>query len=202
VKPNQVLEEENFKRCVDFHGHICPGLAIGYRAAQAGLRWLEESRAGDEELIAVVETDACGADAIQVITGCTLGKGNLFHRDLGKQAFTLTGRKSGQGVRVALKPGVLELSDRHRQLMDRIRAGTALAEERREFQGLHLETSRDILEKPMEDLFTIQKINLQVPPKAKIEPSGICSRCGEPVMASRLEEKEGVFLCRDCLQRP
>jgi len=39
---------------------------------------LGENRAEDEEIVAVVETDACGADAIQVRTGCTFGKGNFY----------------------------------------------------------------------------------------------------------------------------
>src|SRR4030066_84072 len=91
--------DQDFQRCVVFHAHICPGLAIGFRAAKAGLGWLEENRAEDEELVAIVETDACGADAIQVLTGCTFGKGNFLYRDYGKQAFTLFVRKSGRGVR-------------------------------------------------------------------------------------------------------
>ena len=88
---------EDFQKGVDFHGHVCPGLAIGYRAAKAGMEWLSAKRAEDEEVVAIVETDACGADAIQVLTGCTFGKGNFFHRDYGKQVFTLLGRKIGGG---------------------------------------------------------------------------------------------------------
>jgi formylmethanofuran dehydrogenase subunit E len=97
--------DPDFQRCADFHGHICPGLSIGFRAA---MDWLRENRAEDEELVAIVETDACGADAIQVLTGCTFGKGNFHYRDYGKQAFSLFGRTSGRGVRVCLRPGALE----------------------------------------------------------------------------------------------
>lgn len=35
---------------------------------------LLEKRAEDEEVVVVVETDACSADAVQVMTGCTLVK--------------------------------------------------------------------------------------------------------------------------------
>ena len=72
------LKDQDFQRCADFHGHVCPGLAIGYRAAKAGMEWLSANRAEDEEVVAIVETDACGADAIQVLTGCTFGKGNFY----------------------------------------------------------------------------------------------------------------------------
>ncbi|WP_302049322.1 FmdE family protein [Desulfosporosinus nitroreducens] len=30
----------DWERCVEFHGHICPGLAIGFQAAQIALKVL------------------------------------------------------------------------------------------------------------------------------------------------------------------
>jgi formylmethanofuran dehydrogenase subunit E len=191
---------EDFQRCADFHGHICPGLAIGYRAAKAGMEWLSAKRAEDEEVVAIVETDACGADAIQVLTGCTFGKGNFIHRDFGKQAFTLLGRKTGRGVRLALRAGALELSGQHRGLFDRIREGTASPEERREFQQLHLGKSREIMEKPLPELFEIKEVSPALPSKAKIEPSKPCQVCGEPTMGSKLQNHDGKEICRSCCQ--
>jgi len=189
---------EDFQKCVDFHGHVCPGLAIGYRAAKAGMEWLSAKRAEDEEVVAIVETDACGADAIQVLTGCTFGKGNFFHRDYGKQVFTLLGRKIGRGVRLGLRAGALELSERHRQLLDRIREDSATAEERREFQQLHQVKSREIMEKPLLDLFDMKEVSPAVPPKAKIEPSKPCQICGEPTMGLKLQKHDGKEICRSC----
>jgi formylmethanofuran dehydrogenase subunit E len=39
-----------------FHGHMCPGLAIGIRAAEIALEQIGP-HAQDEEVVAVVETD-------------------------------------------------------------------------------------------------------------------------------------------------
>lgn len=192
--------EESFEKCVAFHGHVCPGLSIGFRAAQAGMDWLKENRADDEELVAIVETDACGADAIQVLTGCTFGKGNFLYRDYGKQAFTLFGRKSGRGVRICLRPGALEPTARHRQLMERIRANEATREEQEEFARLHKEKSQEILDKVFEELFTLQEISQVLPPKARIEPSKQCRICGEAVMASKIQVRDGKEICRSCLE--
>ncbi len=78
---------EQMKKTIAFHGHSCPGLAIGIRASE-----LAKQRMGgldSADLLAVVETDMCGVDAIQFLTGCTFGKGNLIHHDVGKMAFTL-----------------------------------------------------------------------------------------------------------------
>ncbi len=190
---------EGFDKCVDFHGHICPGLSIGYRAARAAMEWLKENRAEDEELVAIVETDACGADAIQVLTGCSFGKGNFYYRDYGKQAFTLLGRKSGRGVRVCLRAGAMEPMARHRELMERIQRNEATQEEKEEFSRIHRERSREILEKPLGELFSLKEVFQVIPPKARIEPSKTCQICGEPAMASKVEDQDGKQICRSCL---
>ena len=42
-------------------------------------------------------------DAVQFLTGCTIGKGNLILRDWGKQVFNFGRRSDGRMVRVALR---------------------------------------------------------------------------------------------------
>lgn len=194
------FESKDFKKCADFHGHICPGLSIGFRAAQAGMEWLKENRAMDEELVAIVENNACGTDAVQVLTGCTFGKGNFIFKDHGKQVFTFFGRKTGEGVRLSMIPRTMEPNPRHEELMVKIRKNEASEEERKEFWKLHQNRSREILETPLENIFKVQPIEMPLPPKAKIEASLLCDQCGEPTMASRLTEKDGKKLCLDCLK--
>ncbi|MEN6351189.1 MAG: formylmethanofuran dehydrogenase subunit E family protein [Syntrophomonas sp.] len=79
--------DNDWNKAVEFHGHTCVGLALGYRVGKATLKHLDSSRAPDEELIAIVETDNCALDALQVLTGCSIGKGNIFLRDYGKNVF-------------------------------------------------------------------------------------------------------------------
>ncbi len=200
MSAESILSSDLFKKCLDFHGHLCPGLALGYQAAIAGRQWLSARRAKDEEVVAIVETDACCADAVQVITGCTFGKGNFIYRDYGKIAFTFFNRETGKGVRIARTvekedPG----SPEHRDLQDKIRQETATSEERERFGRVHEDASRDILDKQPEELFTITEVIVPMPEKARIEPSIICDRCGEPVMGSKLEHVEGLRVCRGCL---
>ncbi len=68
------------QECIRFSRTFLSGLAIGFKAAGELMRILQVERDGDEELFAIVETDACGADAIQIITGCTFGKETFFPR--------------------------------------------------------------------------------------------------------------------------
>jgi formylmethanofuran dehydrogenase subunit E len=97
------INEEMVEKTVAFHGHMCPGLAVGIRAAEVALREIGP-HAQDEEVVAVVETDMCGVDAIQFLTGCTFGKGNLIHLDHGKNTFTFYRRSDGKGIRVVSRP--------------------------------------------------------------------------------------------------
>jgi len=95
----------DLERVLRFHGHFCGGIILGYRAARIGLKHLRTGRAVDEEIVAIVENDSCAVDAVQVLTGCTFGKGNLFFRDYGKHVYTFAVRASGRAVRISRKPG-------------------------------------------------------------------------------------------------
>ncbi len=94
----------SYEDAVAFHGHSCPGLALGFRAAKHALSALHAERSEDEDLVAIVENDACGVDAVQAITGCSVGKGNLILRDLGKHAYTFINRKTGSAIRLVQRP--------------------------------------------------------------------------------------------------
>lgn len=194
-----IMQSDDFKRCVEFHGHICPGLSIGYKAALAGMDRLQEERAPDEEIVAIVETDACSADAVQVLTGCTFGKGNFIYKDHGKMVLTLFSRNSGKGVRVAARANAMAPDETHFALIQKIRSGEATEEEKEQFNELHLKRSRDILEKPADKLFDVKSVQIKTPPKAIIEPSELCSVCGEAVMRTKLELVNNQKVCRGCL---
>jgi len=196
----QILESDEFKRCAEFHGHVCPGLSIGYRAAKAAMDWLREKRSEDEEIVAVVETDACSADAVQVLTGCTFGKGNFVYKDRGKMVVTLLSRGTGQGVRVAMRPDGFAPDEEHMGLLKKMMSGEADEEDRRRFQEVHFRRSCDVLEAPLEKLFTVAPVEEEPPSRARIEPSEPCARCGEPVMRTKLETVDGQKVCRGCLE--
>ncbi len=189
---------EDWKRCVAFHGHECPGLAIGFQAAKAGLYWIQAHHAEDEEVVAIVENDACGVDAVQVLTGCTFGKGNLIHRDYGKQVFTFFNRTTGQAARFSLIPGAVSLNPRYRELMEKNRAGRANVDEQHELNHRRREAMNTILEKPTEELFTQSEPKVSMPDKARVQRSEPCAFCGEPTMPLKMVHQDGQMICRAC----
>ena len=89
-----IAVNQTYENLIAFHGRSCFGLAIGHRMSLAAMQILSRVRGKDEELVAVVESNACGVDALQCLTGCTFGKGNLIFIDYGKHAYTLYCRGS------------------------------------------------------------------------------------------------------------
>ena len=200
MKNEQTFSKSDFARCVQFHGHTCPGLAIGFRAAMTLMKRLDAQRAPDEELVAVVETDACGVDAIQVMTGCTFGKGNFIFKNYGKHVFSLMDRKKRKGVRVSLLPDAFESGPEHFSLSKKVQSDDASAEETERFSQLQQDRVQRILEADPEFLFKIEEISADIPAKARIMGSGICDLCGEPTTVDLLRNKNGKRLCIPCAE--
>jgi formylmethanofuran dehydrogenase subunit E len=201
MKGKEILSSEDFNKCVEFHGHICPGLAIGFQAARIlmerlGVRW-----APDEELVTIVETDACGADAIQVMTGCTFGKGNFIFRNHGKNAFSLVDRKRRRGMRVCLRPDIFKADPDFFSLSEKVQNDEASPMQLERFRQLQQERTKKILDADSESLFKIEEISPDIPHKARIIESGICDFCGEPTKMDLLRQMNGKKICTPCSRK-
>lgn len=184
-----------------FHGHLCPGLAIGIRVAEQALLEMGE-RPGDEEVVAIVETNNCAVDAIQYITGCTFGKGNLIHLDYGKNAFRFIRRSDGKAIRIVMKPDAMKPGGADEGLlMKRIREGSASEEEKKESARLRQQRIEAILSMSLADLVDVQTIEPEIPPRARIFNSVACDACGEKTMEPRLRLLEGKAYCPECFEK-
>jgi formylmethanofuran dehydrogenase subunit E len=170
------MNSDIWKKCVDFHGHACPGLAIGVKACEAAGGRLGITFSPDEEIVCVAENDACGVDAVQVLTGCSMGKGNLIYRNRGKMAFSFFERSTGKRVRVVLKK-MFQRNGTDREVLQNL-----------------------ILDSPCEELFEFKTPAYEPPEKARLFPSHNCERCGESTAEPAIRLVEGQKICLDCYQ--
>lgn len=161
-----------------FHGHICPGLVIGYRAAECALEWLDNRRAEDEEIIAIVENRACGIDAIQFILGTTAGKGNFFINDYGKHTYVIANRNTGKALRIAVKAS-------NRQKVEGETKG---------------ERIKRMLAMPLTDMFDTKEVSIELPQRAQVLQTVICDSCGEGAMETKIRLYKGKNLCIPCFR--
>jgi formylmethanofuran dehydrogenase subunit E len=196
-----LLDGARIQQVIDFHGHSCPGLAIGIRAAEIGLR--EIGRAStDEEVVAIVETDMCGVDAIQVLMGCTFGKGNLVHLDYGKNAFSFYRRSDGKGIRVVTRPHVFnQPEDEIVRLRKKMVLEGLTSEEKERLRALLQAKVQEIMDADLEDLFEVRPAPGPIPAKAFILDGLVCDECGERTMETRIRRFMGQNLCPPCFEK-
>ncbi len=193
------IPEQTIERTIAFHGHSCPGLAIGIRAAELALRALDNPP--PEEMVTVTETDMCGVDAIQFLTGCTLGKGNLIHRDFGKMAFSFYDRRNGKGIRAVLNQEARgPVDEEYAPLMDKIAAGTVTEAEMERVSAIRSELKRRMLALDLDRLFSVTELTGGSPRRARILASLVCDSCGESAMESRTRRLGGKTLCIPCFE--
>lgn len=188
----------DWEKAVNFHGHPCCLLAIGYRATKIAL---EKLGAGGprHDLVAVVENRTCAADAVQVVSGCTFGKRNFVYRDSGKYVFTFACGGEGKALRVSLKAGVLSREgDDFVALMEKVANGVATEEEQEEFYRRQEPLMKYILEGSGEEIFEMQFVAAEIHLPALCLQMSTCSRCGEEVMKVHASIQNGRPVCKDC----
>jgi formylmethanofuran dehydrogenase subunit E len=191
------MNSDDLRETIQFHGHLCPGLALGYRVAKAALRELGAARPQDEEFVAVVENDSCAADAIQFITGCTFGKGNLIFHDYGKHVYTFFNRRTGKGIRISEDYRGFEGDKRFPDLKKKQEMGEDVS---LDMEAYKMEKAAAILKAEEKELLTIVSATAPLPNEARIRGSVRCANCGEKFMESRGRVKNGKIVCIPCFK--
>ena len=188
------------------HGHLCPGVALGVKAGQYAMKYLDREHRGMEDVVALVECNNCFTDGIQVVTGCTFGNNALIFKDLGKTAVTVARREDGAAVRLVVHPDFRErMFARYPAagpLFEKVvvqREGSP--EEEHRLQHLWAAMSRRELEVPLEEQMSIHTLTIKLPEYAPIYPTLICQSCGEGVMEPRTYRQEEKTLCLACARQ-
>ncbi len=165
------------KKAGDYHGHPCAGTVLGTKITLAALRALGlDPDVKNKNLIVYTEIDRCMTDAVQAITGCTLGHRSLKYVDYGKFAATFVNTDTGRAVRAT----VLE----HISNEDTSEA-----------------TLRKIARIPESELVTLQEVIVKIPGADLPGPpreKAVCASCGETIVDGRQVKKGGQTLCRAC----
>lgn len=187
-----------WEKTLEFYGKVCPELVIGFRAAEVGMRALGVEAPGSVEMAVIVENRGPGADAAQVVTGCTFGKGNLVFRDYGKQAFTFVRRDTGQAVRVACRMEAFAYGGELQNLTEAWEDDPTPENERARDRKQE-EMADHLMEMPEAELLDIRAVDIRFPARPGKEPTLRCSRCGEGAAASRTRPVAGQTICLACL---
>ncbi|MET1123873.1 MAG: tRNA (N6-threonylcarbamoyladenosine(37)-N6)-methyltransferase TrmO [Archaeoglobaceae archaeon] len=185
-------------RAKEFHGHICPFLALGVKMSVMAMDRLgikpDSFASIGEDILAIVEANNCMSDGVQIATGCTLGNNSLIYLDLGKNAVTVVRRSDWKGVRVFVDAEKVRrhFSGEALELFDKVivrREGSE--EDAKKLSELWEEIGWKMLDIPEEE-FRVEFVEVQPIERAPIFENARCERCGELAMATRV--KDGLCL--------
>jgi formylmethanofuran dehydrogenase subunit E len=165
------------KKAGDAHGRVCAGIALGTKISLAAMKFLGlNPGVKNKTLIVYAEIDRCMTDAVQAITGCSLGHRSLKYIDYGKFAATFVNLDTGKAVR-------------------------AMVKEQFSNEGSIEQIVKKISQIPDSELVTLQEVTINIPETDLPGPPknrAICASCGERIMDGREVSKGNKTLCRAC----
>jgi formylmethanofuran dehydrogenase subunit E len=186
------MNKTNFESLLDesvkIHGHLCPGQVLGVKMSILGLKsiGIEEPKGKDRKnLIVFVEMDRCATDAVQSVTGCSLGHRTMKFMDYGKMAATFVNLKTGRAVRVLAKE---EAKDKAKEMFPHIE---------NKYQD-QLEAYKIMSDN---DLFDVMEVKVELRPEdmpGKPLRRIRCDSCGEYVQDMREVRRDEKILCKPC----
>lgn len=172
--------DEQLAKAAEFHGHLCGGIAIGTKMAMYGMELLGmELNKKNRNLIVFLEIDRCMSDAVQSVTGCSMGRRSLKQMNYGKFAATFYDMETKEALRIS-------------DLDANKKVKTA-------------ETKEEMIERfrktPPEKLFGVEKVKIELSEgemPGKPHTTAFCSVCGEKVSDGRHVMRDGRPVCRPC----
>jgi formylmethanofuran dehydrogenase subunit E len=193
--------EALLRKAAELHGHFCSYLVYGVKAGYIAVKKLGIKNSGMEELIAIVETNNCFSDGVQVVTGCTFGNNGLIYKDVGKTAVTVA-KRDGTAIRIALDPKYeesiraecLEANNLWEKIV--VRREPTTEEQQKRMMELFAQMAFNELRKPVDLMFRIKRMKIRVPDYAPIFDSIICPICGEKTYKPIMQNQKQ--LCIDC----
>jgi hypothetical protein len=104
LEERKMLANLTLKRVVDFHGHICPELAVGGKFCEFVQGLFNNGAIPTNGFSILCENTTSALDAIQVLLGATVGNQRLMVMDVGKHTYTLFSRPEKRGWRLKQRP--------------------------------------------------------------------------------------------------
>jgi len=180
--------EALLQESVKIHGHLCAGQVLGIRMSMLALREIginEPKGADRKSLIVFVEMDRCATDAVQSVTGCSLGKRSMKFMDYGKMAATFVNTRTGKAMRIVAKEG------------SRLKAKEYFPGVENKYTA-QLEAYKIMSD---EELFDMMEVTVKLKPEdmpGRPMRRVQCDSCGEHVQDMREVYQNGKVLCTPC----
>lgn len=176
-----------------FHTKRAPGIPIAVQMVLLAREKLGKIK----KMGAVAETQVCLSDAIQFLTGCTIGnKYLILLNQIGRYALTLYDRENGQGFRVSVDLDKIdsEKMPETRKFFTRKRNARVQTDKEARKASAKL-----IVEEFMasgRDIFSIARVQVKNYQKPPVPAAALCETCHESFLQMQGNEK----ICLVCAQ--
>lgn len=181
--------EALLQESVKVHGHLCAGQVLGVRMAMRGIReiGIEEPRGRDRKSIMVfIEIDRCATDAVQSVTGCSLGHRTMKFMDYGKMCATFLNLKTNKAVRVVAREDSKEKAKTYfPDIEDRYKA---------QLEAYKIMSDDELFVLQEVAVNTIRPEDMPGRPLRRVQ----CEACNEHVQDAREVYRDGKILCKPC----
>jgi formylmethanofuran dehydrogenase subunit E len=170
------------------HGHLCPGQVLGVRMSMLGLSeiGIEDPKGKDRKnMIVFVEMDRCATDAIQSVTGCSLGHRTMKFMDYGKMASSFLNLKTGKAIRIVARE---ESRQKAKEYFPDVRDKYAA-----QLEAYKIMADRELFAVE-EVVITIGPGDMPGRPVRRIR----CENCGEYVQDMKEVTREETVVCKHC----
>ena len=197
----KMLLNMHLKRIVDFHGHLCPDLVIGYKLCEYAQKLFLQVEKINAGISVIAENCTSSLDAIQIMLGTTVGNQHLQIIDFGKHNYTLFSKKAGVGFRLSFKKQCFGDEKDYRKLERLIVDNLAVIEDVLQYQKLLDGRIKYLLGLGPEDIFSVKHVD---PVPQSFETANIivqCCICGEQVLNNRKIEYKGEMYCIPCFRQ-
>ena len=185
-------EKSRFQALLDesvrVHGHLCPGQVLGVRMAMLGLELIgidDPKGSQRKDFVVYVEIDRCATDAIQSVTGCSLGKRSLKYKDYGIMAATFVNLKDDRAFRIVAREEARELARQYAPEIEN--------KYRRQMEAYKHMTDEELFEWQEVEV-AVSRCDMPGRPLRRVR----CENCGDHVQDCREVERDGKILCKAC----
>lgn len=200
----KIEAKDYYEVALKLHGHKCPAMPSGLRVGAAAMNALGVERSKDSQLLALVELGddhfaTCFADGVQMITGCTFGKGNIKKLHYGKWGVTLVETKTGRAVRVISKAESMLATKKSKFFTEYRSKGIPASEAPEEVVAPLVERVMNVPDEQM--LFISDIFHYDVPKKADSFNSFVCDVCHEMTVERYGRPFEDKKVCQPCYDK-
>lgn len=193
-----MLVNMDLKQIADFHGHLCPDLVLGAKAVEKALDYFRAQEEEPLSLFVVAQNQTSALDAVQYLTGCTVGNQRLVVEDCGKHCYMFISNNTGRALELRMKPVHFHQERSYFELEEKVQNQGGTLREVSRMQSIISDWVQWLANISPGALFTAFETTSELPAVETCSRYLPCSKCGDLVQSKQTIIQGQHILCKAC----